>query len=89
MLKVRNSNPPVVAGIVISSPYPNSLHVRHSDASPLSKNHKKIIWSEKLKKRNWGRAPRRFFFPFWSSKVAFFRIWCPFYTYYIKMLLFF
>ena len=59
------------------SPNLNILCVQYLDAFPLSKNHKKFNWSEKLKKHIWAQVTSCSF-AFWNSKVPFLKIWSPF-----------
>lgn len=66
-----------------------SLYVQFfMDTSPFSKNKKKSISFEKLKKVIPGT--KMFFFSFWNSKGLFLEIWCPFYSfiYYYVVFLF-
>lgn len=84
----------LVLSLLFLWPVPNlnTFCVWHLDAYPLSKDDKKHICSEKLKKHIWF-ANLFFFFliSFWSSEVPFLEIWCHFYffIYYYGLLFLF
>lgn len=66
----------------------NILWDRHSDTSPLTKNHKNLFgW--KAHKTHLGKDKLLFLPPFEALKYRFFKTWCPFhsFTYYYNLLL--
>ena len=75
---------------VITGPNLNSLWVRHSVASPLSKNHKKVILFKKLKKQNMVGVPRCsfFFYLFEPLKCPFSKSGAPFIPSYVTIILY-